>query len=96
MGNDNGRRAERRKLAERVDWQAGRIDRAAKERRTLLAQTRYLGTIGILLVLPIVAGAYFGRWLDGFEPGYSVRWTAGMIFLGVVAGGVGAWLFVRE
>ncbi|HVY91924.1 MAG TPA: AtpZ/AtpI family protein, partial [Bryobacteraceae bacterium] len=88
--------AERRKLAERVDWQAGRIDRAAKERRTLLAQTRYLGTIGILLVLPIVAGAYFGRWLDGFEPGYSVRWTAGMIFLGVVAGGVGAWLFVRE
>jgi len=89
-------RNEKRKLTESVDRQTERIKRAGENRPTLLAQTRYLGTIGILLVLPVIVGAYLGQWLDSLEPGYSVRWTVSLIFLGVVSGGVSVYLFIRD
>jgi len=89
-------RGEKRTLTESVDRQTERMKRAAENRPTLLAQTRYLGTIGILLVLPVIVGAYLGQWLDSIEPGYSVRWTVSLIFLGVVSGGVSVYLFIRD
>jgi ATP synthase protein I len=89
-------REDRHRLTESVEQQTERMKRAARDRLTLLAQTRFLGTIGILLVLPIVAGAYLGLWLDSLAPGYSVRWTTSLIFLGVVVGGVNVYLFIRE
>jgi ATP synthase protein I len=91
-----GPRDIRRELTESVEKQAERMKRADKDRPTLLAQTRYLGTVGILLVLPIIVGAYLGQWLDSLEPGYSVRWTVSLIFLGAVIGGVNVYLFIRE
>jgi F-type H+-transporting ATPase subunit a len=75
---------EREKLRAGVQRQAKRIDKAEKERRSLLAQTAYLGTLGLLLVLPAVGGAYLGRWLDGLASGYSIRWTVSLIVQGVV------------
>lgn len=87
---------DRRKLAQNVDQQAERIKRAEKDRPTLLAQTRFVGTIGLLFILPVVAGAYFGRWLDEKLPGYAVHWTVSMIFLGIVIGAVNVYYFVRE
>jgi ATP synthase protein I len=47
-------------------------------------------------VLPVVAGAYLGRWLDSLLAGYSIRWTLSMIFLGVIIGAVNVYLFIRE
>jgi ATP synthase protein I len=91
----NGQR-DRRKLAENVDKQAERLKRAEEDRPTLLAQTRFLGTIGLLFILPVIAGAYFGRWLDSKLPGYAVHWTVSMIFLGIVIGAVNVYYFVRE
>jgi ATP synthase protein I len=44
----------------------------------------------------VVAGAYLGRWLDSLLPGYSLRWTLSLIFLGLVVGGVNVYLYVRE
>lgn len=87
---------DRRKLAESVDKQAQRLKRAEKERPTLLAQTRFIGTMGLLFILPVIAGAYFGRWLDEKLPGYTVHWTVSMIFLGIVIGAVDVYYFVRE
>ncbi|KGO34543.1 MAG: AtpZ/AtpI family protein [Desulfoprunum sp.] len=46
----------------------------------------YGGTLGLLLVLPIVGGAYLGRWLDSLIPGYATRWTVSCIVLGIAAG----------
>lgn len=83
-------------LQRRVDAQIERIEKAERERPTLLAQTTYIGTLGLLLVLPIVAGAYLGRWLDGMMAGYSMRWTLSLLFLGLVVGCVNVWLFVKE
>jgi ATP synthase protein I len=84
------------KLRESVRRQAQRIDRAERERRSLLAQTVYLGTLGLLLVLPAVGGAYLGRWLDGLSNGYGVRWTVSLIVLGIALGAVNVYLFLRD
>jgi ATP synthase protein I len=84
------------KLKTSVQKQAGRIRKAEKARRTLLANTVYLGTLGLILVLPIVAGAYLGSWLDSRLPGYSFSWTVTLIVLGVFVGAIDVYLFVRE
>ncbi len=44
------------------------------------------GTAGLLLVLPVVLGAYAGRWLDERSAGYSVHWTVNLILLGLIIG----------
>ena len=83
-------------LGKRLDRQARRLQRAERERPTLLRQTVYLGTLGLLFVLPVIGGAYLGRWIDSLLAGYSVRWTLSMIFLGIVVGAVNVYLFIRE
>ncbi len=86
----------RRELKRTVEEQAARIKRAERERRTLLAQTAYLGTLGLLLVLPAIAGAYLGRWLDSLAAGYSIRWTISLILIGLAIGATNVYLFVRR
>ena len=83
------------RLKATVESQAGRIRKAARERRTLLANTIYLGTLGLIFVLPVIAGAYLGNWLDGRLKGYSFSWTVTLIVLGVFLGAVDVYLFVR-
>lgn len=83
-------------LKQQVSKQVARMRQAEKERPTLLAQTVYLGTLGFLFVLPVIVGAYVGRWLDGLVEGYSLRWTLSLIIVGVVAGGVNVYLFVKD
>lgn len=97
MSRDAGeRRSEERRLEERVDQQVRRLRQAEKDRRTLLGYSVYLGTLGVLFVLPVVAGAYLGRWLDGLAAGYSVRWTLSLIVLGIAIGALNVYLFIRE
>lgn len=90
------RETEQRELETRVDRQVERMKRADRERPTLLGQSMYLGTISVLFVVPVVAGAFLGRWLDEKMPGYTVGWTVSLIFLGVVIGGYSVYLFIRE
>jgi ATP synthase protein I len=84
------------RLRRQVERQARRMRQAERDRPTLLAQTAYIGTLGLLFVLPVVAGAYLGRWLDSLLAGYSIRWTLSMIFLGVIIGAINVYLFIRE
>ena len=67
-----------------------------RERSTVLAQTAYLGTLGLLMALPIVVGAYLGEWLDRHAHGYSVSWTVTCLVLGVALGAFNVYLFIRE
>jgi len=89
-------RADSEELERNLDRSARRIDRAEREQRTVLAQTAYLGTLGVLFVVPVVAGAYLGRWLDGLFPGYSLRWTLSLLFVGIVVGAVNVYLMIRD
>jgi ATP synthase protein I len=87
---------ESNRLHQRLEQQARRLKKAEDERRSLLAQTVYVGTLGLLLVLPVIGGAYLGRWLDSLAAGYSTRWTVSLIVLGVFIGAVNVYLFIRE
>jgi len=89
MKSENG-------LKKQVERQARRIQKADKERPTLLAQTVYAGMLGLLFVLPVIGGAYLGNWIDNQLSGYSVRWTTSLIILGVMIGGMNVYLFIRE
>jgi ATP synthase protein I len=86
--------AERLKAS--VQTQTDRIRKAERDRRTLLANTVYLGTLGIIFVLPVIVGAYLGNWLDNRMKGYSFSWTITLIVLGVFVGAMDVYLFVRE
>lgn len=83
-------------LKHRVSQQIARIQQADKDRPTLLAQTAYLGTLGLLFVVPVILGAYLGRWLDGLVEGYSLRWTLSLIVVGVGVGVVNVYLFIKD
>ncbi len=72
------------------------MKKAEQERSTLLRHTVFITTLGLIFVLPVTGGAYFGRWLDSLCSGYSIRWTVGMIVAGVFVGGVNVYLFIRE
>lgn len=83
-------------LEERVARQVSRIRRAKKEEPTLIGYTVYLGTLGVLFVLPVLVCAYIGRWLDERASDYSVHWTLGFLLLGLIVGAVNVYLFIRE
>ena len=83
-------------LKEEVDKQIRRMKQAEHDRPTLLRQTVYLGTLGLLFVMPVIVGAYVGRWLDGLSAGSSMRWTLSLIVLGVGVGAVSVYLNIKE
>jgi ATP synthase protein I len=83
-------------LRKAVERQAKRMRKAEHERPTLIGQTVFLGTLGLLFVLPVVGGAYLGIWLDSLVSGYSTRWTMSLILLGILIGGLNVYFFVRE
>lgn len=83
-------------LAHKVAQQARRMQRAERERPTLLAQTVYLGSVGLMFVLPVIAGAYLGHWLDEKLEGYSMRFTLSLMFLGIVVGVVNVYGLIRR
>ena len=84
------------KLGKRIEEDIRRLERAERERPTLLAQTAFIGVLGLLLVLPVIAGAYLGHWIDSQFEGYSMRWTLSLIFLGVLVGAFNVYYFVRD
>lgn len=81
---------------EAVETDADRMRRAARERPGLVRQTLYLGTLGLVFVLPLVAATYAGHWIDLRLPGYSVRGTLSGIFVGLAFGAFNVYLLLRE
>ncbi|WP_136797179.1 MULTISPECIES: AtpZ/AtpI family protein [Desulfosediminicola] len=86
---------ERKQLSRDVDRKVERMKKAEKEHHTILGQTIYLTTLGLVLVLPLIAGAYLGRWLDSMLEGYSIRWTLSLLIIGLVVGAVNVYLLIR-
>lgn len=70
-----GKQAERRREARsRSVWQG-------------LAQ---VGTVGWMIALPAVGGAFLGRWIDG-QYGTTIFWTLSLLTVGLTVGCVAAW-----
>ena len=75
---------------------SGRLQNAERNRRSLLAQSVFLGSLSVLFVVPLLAGAYLGRWLDSQGDGYSVGWTINLIVLGLALGVFNVYFFIRK
>lgn len=86
----------RNKLIQFTRRDARRLHDKRQQPASMLGLLIYGGTLGLLFVVPIVAGAYLGRWLDTLAAGYSVRWTISLIVLGIVVGGYNALKFLKE
>lgn len=84
------------RLRRSVEHQQERTRRAEANRAGWLARTAYLGSIGIMLALPIVAGAYLGRWLDEHQTGFSFSWTVSLIIIGVGVGVANVVMLIRQ
>ena len=87
---------DRKRLREDVERQVKRMKQAEREQPTVLAQTAFLGTLGLVFVLPVIVGAYVGSWLDGMAEGYSMRWTLSLLFLGLLIGAFNVYRMVRD
>ena len=87
---------EMEELQQRIDQQVRQMEQADKEPPTMLAQTAYVGVLGLLFVLPVVGGAYLGSWLDSRFAGSPVSWTLNLILLGVIVGAANVYLFIRD
>ena len=83
------------KLEQGVETHAKRMKKAEQESHTVLAYTTYIGTLGLVFVLPVIGGAYLGRWLDSLIEGYSIRWTISMLFIGIIVGAMNVYFLVR-
>ena len=84
------------KLIKHIRQDLRRAEEKTKRPAAWLGMLLYGGTLGLLFVAPIVAGAYLGRWLDTLADGYSVRWTVSLIVLGIVVGGYNVLRFLQE
>lgn len=83
-------------LRKSVEKQVKRMRRAEQERPTLLAQSVFMGTLALLFILPVIFGVYLGNWLDDMAQGYSIRWTIGLLFAGLVVGIINVYMYIRE
>ena len=84
------------KLRKQVERQVLRMKKAEQDKDSLAGQTVYIGTLGLLFVLPVVGGAYLGLWLDDTASGYSFYWTISMILLGVFIGMFNVYYFIKK
>jgi ATP synthase protein I len=84
------------RLARETERDIQRLDKRERSpARFILGVMLYGGTLGLLFVVPVIAGAYLGRWLDTLQPGYSVRWTVSLILLGLAVGAFNVYRFLR-
>lgn len=84
------------KLKNRIENQVKRIKQAQREKPTLVSQTAYITTLGLVMVLPIVGGAYLGNWLDSLIEGYSIRWTITLLVGGVILGFSNVYFLIKD
>ena len=87
---------DRKKLIDETGRDVERLEQKERMPANLIGILFYGGTLGLLFTVPIVAGAYLGRWLDTLVTGYSVRWTLSLILLGIVIGGYNVYRFLRD
>lgn len=83
-------------LARRLEEQARQRARSRREKvGNLWQQVARVGTLGWMIVLPIVGGALAGHLLDRHF-GTGVRWALALMSVGVMAGGFALWRAIQE
>lgn len=84
------------RLKKQIERQVRRMKKAEQDELGWLSDTTFIGTLGLVFILPILACAYLGAWLDKSLEGYSVHWTISLLFLGAVIGAMNVYFLVRK
>lgn len=84
------------RLRKQVERQVRRLKKAEEDELGWLADTTFIGTLGLVFVLPILAGAYLGAWLDRELEGYSLHWTISLLFVGAIIGAMNVYFLIRK
>ncbi len=80
------------KFADSIEKSASKLVRGRRERSVFWHYAYTIGVGGWLFVLPVVGGAYLGRYLDGRMKA-GISWTITFIIIGTAAGIYNVWLF---
>ena len=95
MQDSTNKENSQEQLKTQVTLQAKRIQKAQREKHSVLVYASFLGVLGLVFVLPVVGGAYLGHWLDGFSKVYTIRWTLSLMFLGIIVGAMNVYFLMR-
>jgi ATP synthase protein I len=87
---------DQQRLKNKIESQIMRIKKAEHERPSLLSQAVNIGTLGLMMVLPIIGGVYLGHWLDSRVSGYSAHWTLSLLLIGVVIGIFNVYFLIKD
>jgi ATP synthase protein I len=75
---------------------AERMQRARSGGQRFWAGLALVGSVGWMIVLPMICGVMSGKWLDE-QLETNLSFTLGFLLLGLVAGGYSVWrLFLRD
>ncbi|MEJ2695369.1 MAG: AtpZ/AtpI family protein [Candidatus Sulfobium sp.] len=82
-----------RKFSRKVEQSAEELRKARKEKSRFWHYAQMLGVGGWLFVIPVVAGAYIGRYIDEKTRG-DTSWTITFIIIGIAVGIYNIWYFL--
>ncbi len=74
------------RFSREIEESGRRLAEARRARPTVWRYAALLGAGGWLLVVPVVGGAYLGRYLDQRHVGGGQSWTLTLILLGLAVG----------
>ena len=79
------------KFSKDIRKSAEELTEARKQKGKFWHYAQVLGVGGWLLVIPIVAGAYLGKYLDKKIGAGGISWTITLIIIGIAAGFYNIW-----
>lgn len=86
---------EEKDFPRQIEKSARELLKARGEKGGFWHYASVIGVGGWLFALPVVAGAYLGRYLDG-RLGGGISWTLTFIILGIAAGIYNLWYFLMR
>lgn len=86
---------EDREFSDDIQKSAQELMRARRTRRGFWHYASLVGIGGWLFVIPIIAGAYLGRYLDG-KLSAGISWALTCIILGICIGIYNVWYFYKR
>lgn len=96
-GDRQRQRASRPGLGENVGHKAERKLRGRRQkRRTVWFGLGMFGLVGWAVAVPTLIGIVIGIWLDDRYPAGQVSWTLTFLVLGIAAGCLNAWYWVKQ
>jgi ATP synthase protein I len=84
------------RFSEDIEKSARDLKKGRRERSAFWHYAYVLGVGGWLFAIPVVTGAYFGRYLDRKFGSGDISWTLTCMILGIASGIYNIWHFLMR